>query len=203
MRESKSGQGRSIQVTLRIAPFGPQESNGDRRPTMRPWLEEQRKQNLADGLDQAAAEVREYSETLEAIAQGIDILRPANVWSPTNGSVSPLRSIGVEFARHWGRLKGSSADFERFRAGPYPQAIPSWWLSAKLYGWLMTRQGKFKRGDAYDVRHASTALPYVHFFVTDDRLRRRLEKYGEGDNRPFGTHVASIRTLEQLLGEIP
>ena len=172
------------------------------RRRLKGWLEDLRLGNNTAELSFDDAEEPEFEETLEAIDQGLELLDPPLIWTPSTRMWSPLRAIGVEFARDWRACGGTRDQFTAFRSSLFPQLVPSWSISARLFADLVTRDRRIKgTGDSQDFWHASTALPYVHFFVTDDEHRRRLLALDVATQ--YDTYVASIQTVDALLEALP
>lgn len=99
----------------------------------------------------------------------------------------------------WQQIYGSGKEpreFGRFLASSYYKAIPSVEISAKLTAKVLTGTRRIKRGDAIDIEHISTMLPYSDMMVVDKTMKRLVLELGL--DKKYSCTVCYIRDTHQM-----
>ncbi len=100
-----------------------------------------------------------------------------------------LRNLGCAWDRLGGKPEGI-AGLVRFLGSPYYRIGPFNDVSSNLTAKLMVGARAIKHGDAMDVDHISSMLPYVNLMIVDRYMRSLVRDLGL--DRKYGTTVCYI-----------
>jgi len=107
----------------------------------------------------------------------------------------PIMHLGIA----WQHISGPTNDgreFAHFLRSDHYRAVPRVAIRAMMIAKLMTGQRTIKRGDAMDIEHISTFLPYVNVMVVDRAMKNLVQQLGL--NHRFGTMCYYIGDQKEL-----
>jgi hypothetical protein len=99
----------------------------------------------------------------------------------------------------WDRLRGKpkgSKGLQRFLESPYYQIAPSCDISSLLIAKLMVGARKICHGDAMDVDHLSSMLPYANLMIVDRSMKSFVR--GMGLDKKYRTMVCYVGDDEEI-----
>ncbi|GEM_PF-5744105 len=132
----------------------------------------------------------------EEIQQRLDALTPGEAPSQRDRA---LCDYLARLVAAWERAGGHRSLFNQFLGSAHGKATPIGQIYSTLYADLLTG-ARVEQGDAYDLHHISTALPYCHYILVDDRSLRRIIR--RGLDKTCHILVFSERTIEGLFSAL-
>lgn len=165
------------------------------------------RQQLAQGLEELRLRQfgRPYEELLNAEYRALEqveaeirssiaeVLRRGQVMAAIE---QQRRLPSVSFGRLWREAGGRPSEFWAFCRSAHYRAIPVVDVYAKLYADLLGG-GRIESGDAMDLNHVATALPYVDWMLVDSATRNRIRR--RGLDSAYGVKVFSMRDADELV----
>lgn len=99
----------------------------------------------------------------------------------------------------WSRVSGGIEGFREFIASGHYKAIPAVDIYANLYADILT-SGAIDDGDATDIDHLASVIPYCNYVLTDLKMRRRVRRLGLDSK--YGTQVFAMADTDELISEL-
>lgn len=103
-----------------------------------------------------------------------------------SGQPLELRDIGVmqqfgdymEWVREFTGKENQESEIFRFAKSVHYNATPIIDIKSRLIAALLTGRQVIKSGDGFDVDHASGAIPYANYFITDKSMKNLICSLG-------------------------
>jgi len=112
-----------------------------------------------------------------------------------------LAAQGVsQYLSWWGDLGGDPRRMFEFMLSDFVTSLPLIRIKAQLFAKMVTSNDTVQSGDVGDARLLSTAIPLVHFVLTDKRIERRIKELGI--DRDWNTRVFSMSTIDGLFADL-
>lgn len=106
----------------------------------------------------------------------------------------------LQYFRWWTSLGGDPRQTYEFMLSDFVTSLPIIRIRSQLCANLVTSNDVVQSGDSGDVRLLSTAIPLVHFVLTDKRMENRIMDLGI--DREWKTKIFSMSTVDGLFAEL-
>jgi len=97
---------------------------------------------------------------------------------------------------HYAGSHSGGKEFSRFFKSSHYKTIPSVEISAMLTAKVLTADRKVRHGDAMDIEHLSTMLPYANLMIIDKSMKSIVKSLGL--DALYKCKVCYIRDTEEL-----
>ncbi|MBT9555756.1 MAG: hypothetical protein IV100_06985 [Myxococcales bacterium] len=115
------------------------------------------------------------------------------------GYLDFVNSYPMQLQKVWRRISGGIEGFREFIASGHYKAIPAVDIYANLYADVLTG-GAIDDGDATDIDHLASVIPYCNYVLTDKKMRRRVRRLGLDSK--YGTQVFAMADTVELISEL-
>ena len=142
-------------------------------------MEKQRKKNVESKVTFEKQLELEYVGELEALFElqkqflSVQFKNDDDQLNAACGTINLSRQLKI-----WKSLTGKGLDYHGligFYKSDHHKSMPYTNISCNLFARLMTDKQSIRSGDAKDIEHASTLLPYSNLFITDKAMSNLLK----------------------------
>ncbi len=136
-------------------------------------LEEKRPRLVEQGVSYEDQLEKEYNGDLEAI--GIILRKLLTGQLPSNDpQAAAVLEVVTQHRCWWEELGGEPAKLSQFFTSAHYRTIPTNSISSRICAKLITGKDPIKPSHSMDIHHASSAIPYIDFFITDRYMKHIL-----------------------------
>jgi len=166
-------------------------------------MESLRRKNIEDKVSFAT----QFKDELQGDIIAIKLATERVVQARKEGLQPTFNDLGAldkyqDMYSDWTNISGKqndTASFEAFLQSEHYQGSPHILISSMLAAKLMTSNSSIEPGDAMDINHASTILPYADVFITDRKKRNMLIDLKLDDK--FNCKICYLSDVEDIISE--